>query len=132
MKYPTLKLIVLPNTYGIYRLPPNHPIPDAVLLEGNVSITRSEKELTIVCVEKELEDVDGKETGWKSIKIDLAFDFDAIGVIAAIATPLAELGISIYVVSTFDTDYILVKEVRLTEAVDRLIREGHAIEGHSQ
>ena len=128
MEYPTLKLSVLPNRYGIYRLPPNHPIPDTLLAESNVSITRSATELTIVCEEREIEGIDGKELGWKVIKIDLAFDLDAIGVIAVIANPLAELGISIYVVSTFETDCILVKEARLDETVRRLAKDGHEIE----
>ena len=132
MKYPTLKLSIQPNVYGIYRLPPKYPIPDEVLLKRNVSITRSEKELTIVCEKRNIAGINGKEVGWKSIKIDMAFDLDTVGVIAAIATPLAKSGISIYVVSTFDTDSVLVKEARIEEAIDRLTAEGHRIERYCQ
>ncbi len=65
------------------------------------------------------------DRNWMCIKVDGSFDLDAVGVLAGISGPLAEEKISIYVVSTFDTDYILVHGKDLAAAVSTLSKAGH-------
>ena len=128
MTYPGLKLKVLPERYGIYCLHPDSEIPKELLFAKIVSITRTSKELTLVCEEGKISEYEQKEVGWRCLKVDSSFNFDAIGVIASIAAPLVDIGVSIYVVSTFDTDYILLKDDRLKESVECLTRKNHQIE----
>jgi hypothetical protein len=116
MEYPKLKLCVLDGNYAVCRLPGKAHIPEWVANESLVSITRSEKELTIVCDKKLIPDDCEKSRDWKCIKIVGSFDLDAVGVMASVSVPLAENQISIYVVSTFDTDYFLVPAKELEKA----------------
>lgn len=122
-----LNLQIEPDVYGIYRLQKDSSLPEEVLFDRLVSITRSDKELTVVCREQEIKEADASDLGWKAIRIDSAFELTATGVIAAISQPIADLGVSLYVVSTFDTDYILIKEENLQMALDHLSSLGHQI-----
>jgi hypothetical protein len=68
------------------------------------------------------------EKGWRILKVRGPLEFSQIGVLAAIVMPLAQTGVSIFVLSTFDTDYILVKEQTLLLAIAALQNAGHTIE----
>jgi hypothetical protein len=65
------------------------------------------------------------EPGWRALAVKGPLDFGLTGILASIAAPLAEAGISIFAISTFDTDYVLVKAERLDDAVEALRRAGH-------
>ena len=125
MEYPKLKLCVLDGDYAICRLPCKERVPGWAANGSLVSITRSEKELTIVCDEKLVPEGCEKSKDWKCIQIIGSFEFAAVGVIASVSVPLAEKGISIYVVSTFDTDYFLVSAKELESATLALKDFGH-------
>ena len=116
MDHPRLTLRILPQTYAICSFPPECPIPDWAQDLSIVSITRTSKQLTIVCEQDHVTDDCSVNRDWKCIQIEGSFDLDAVGVLTAISVPLAREGISIYVVSTFDTDYILVPGAKATAA----------------
>ena len=81
---------------------------------------RTRNELTVVCDLDQVAGAVATSGPYRAFKVDAVLDHDVIGVLAGIAGPLAEAGISIFSVSTFDTDYTLVPEVRLSEAIDAL------------
>jgi hypothetical protein len=120
------RFVVEAGELAIARLGPEEPVPDwAASAAGFVSITRTNEELSIVCsVEYVPEDV-RSEGGWTSLKLVGPFPFDQVGVLASIVGPLAEDGISVFAISTFDTDYVLVKTARLDAAIAALERAGH-------
>lgn len=123
----SLRLTVLPGRLAVCRLPPEDAIPEWANAAGFSSVTRTRDELSVVCVEAAVpEDVRG-ERGWRALVVAGPLDFGLIGVIASLAEPLARAGVPIFAISTFDTDYLLVKEARLAEAVAALTAAGHEI-----
>ena len=122
-----LKLSLLEEKYGICTLPKDAPIPHWVSKESLVSITRTGKELTIVCKQDIIPSKLQSDLNWRCFKIDGSFDLSQIGVISSISSPLADAGISIYVISTYDTDYFLVKDDNLEKSISVLSNFGHSI-----
>jgi len=109
-----MDLTVLPEPLAICRLPPTDRIPSWALEEHEslVSITRTPEELSIVCPEEAVPpDVEQVEDGWRALKVPGPIPFETTGVMASIAQPLAAAGLTLFAVSTYDTDYILVKEL---------------------
>ncbi len=127
MKQRQLQLSLLKDKYGICTLPNTAPIPDWALTQSLASITRTEKELTIVCRLEILPSQYQSDLKWRCFKIDGSFDLNQIGVISSISSPLADAGISIYVISTYDTDYFLIKEQNLEKTISTLSDIGHNI-----
>lgn len=117
----------IPGRYAICRLPAGAPIPESVLSAWFVSITRTPDELSIVCDERTILEGARVEQGWSLLKVDGPLDFSAIGIVASLATPIAAAGISLFVISTFDTDFVLVKTENLDAATEALERAGHSI-----
>ncbi|HWA85080.1 MAG TPA: ACT domain-containing protein [Opitutus sp.] len=125
---PTLTLRARPGTYAVCRLAPNTAIPTwAVNAAGFTSITRTTDELSIVCAESVAPFDVHAERGWALLKLDGPFDFSAVGILAAVLQPLAAAGVSVVAVCTFDTDYVLVKRDRLSEATEALRAAGHDV-----
>ena len=127
MKQRQLQLSLLKDKYGICTLPNTAPIPDWALTQSLASITRTEKELTIVCRLEILPSQYQSGPNWRCFKIDGSFDLNQIGVISSISSPLADAGISIYVISTYDTDYFLIQEQNLEQTISTLSDIGHNI-----
>jgi uncharacterized protein len=121
---------VVQGTHVVCRLPPLAPLP---AWAGGVftSVTRTADELSIVCEERNLPSVLGAELqvegGWAVLKLQGPFPLDAIGVLASVAKPLAAADISLFALSTFDTDYILVKRTHVNEAIAALTLAGHKL-----
>ena len=127
MKQRQLQLSLLKDKYGICTLPNTAPIPDWALTQSLASITRTEKELTIVCRLEILPSQYQSGLNWRCFKIDGSFDLNQIGVMTSISSPLADAGISIYVISTYDTDYFLIQEHNLEKTISVLSNSGHYI-----
>jgi uncharacterized protein len=126
-----LKFSVIPGTYAISRLPAKADLP-AWAGKAFTSIARTADELSIVCEERRLPaDVGGIELqierGWVLLKVLGPLPLDAIGVLASITRPLAEAAISLFAISTFDTDYILVKRIHAKQAIAALTLAGHRL-----
>ena len=122
-----LKLSLLKDKYGICSLPATAPIPDWALNEAMLSITRTKDELTIVCRHDLIPPQCMSDLNWRCFRIDGTFDLYQTGVISSISSTLAEAGISIYVISTYDTDYFLVQEDKLEQTISVLSNSGHSI-----
>ncbi len=118
-----LKLSILPNEYAIHRFSPESDIPT---LTGNfLSVTRTEDELSILCDADIALNSDESESGWACIKVLGPLDFFLTGILAKFSSVLAEAEISIFAISTYDTDYILVKKEKLVAAKDVLLQTGY-------
>jgi hypothetical protein len=121
-----LELIVLPETFAICRLDPNVPIPHWANGEF-VSITRTPDELSIVCGQDHVPDGVQCESDWRCLRVAGELDFSLVGVIATLTKVLADAGISVFVISTFDTDYILLSKVDVDRAVMALEKAGYSV-----
>jgi hypothetical protein len=121
-----LSLRFLPDTFAVAKLGPAAAIP-ANLSGEVVSITRTTDELSIVCDAACDFPAAHRDAGWRCIKLDGVWDFGETGVLASIAAPLAEAGIGILAIGTFNTDYILVKEENVERAVTVLQAAGHQV-----
>lgn len=122
-----LTLRVLPDAFAICRLDENSKIPQWAFEGGLHSVTRTEEELSIVCAEEYVPADVRAERGWRCLKVQGPFAFSEIGVLASLTAPLAEAGISLLAISTFDTDYLLVKAPDLANAQRVLTAAGHQL-----
>lgn len=124
-----LELEALPDLLAVCRLAPELPVPAWAFQGAFSSISRTREELSVVCdIANVPEDVKA-ERGWRGIKVKGPLDFAWTGILAALATPLAVARISIFAISTFDTDYILVKERDFSAATTVLVEAGHRLGG---
>ncbi len=85
-----------------------------------VSLTKSGDELSLVIDRENLPDHQFANEGWKAFKIIGPLDFSLVGILQQVIKPLSEKGISIFTISTFDTDYILVKNEQIDMAIELL------------
>jgi hypothetical protein len=120
-----LKLRVLEDLYTVHRFPSNHKIPEQIYKSEFYSISKSEDELSIVCNSSILLNSEKFETGWSCIKVSGALDFSLTGILADISSVLANAEVSIFAISTFDTDYILIKSENLPVAKEVLVSSGY-------
>jgi hypothetical protein len=124
-----LTLSVLPETLAVCRLGPDDALPPWARAGDLRAVTRTASELSIVCREDSVPDGVTSNCGWRAIAVDGTLDFALTGVLAALASPLAEAGVSIFAISTYDTDYVLVKADTLDRAVAALSSAGHRFAG---
>ncbi len=122
---PVLTFITLKETFNLYRLNPGTPLPQAVFESSFYSITRIADEVSILVSDQVMMDEQTYEPGWKALKVAGPLDFSLTGILADIATTLAQANISIFAISTFDTDYILIKREKLENAQAALSAAGH-------
>ena len=121
----TMKLIK--EKYGVCRINPNELIPEWAQNSDFFSITKTCDELSIVCSQDDIPNDIQCEKDWKILKIEGPLDFSLVGILASISTILAQKGISIFAISTYDTDYILVKNKDIDNAIESLIKERYEI-----
>lgn len=113
---------------SVCQLAPDAPVPAwASGTAGFCSITRTSEELSIVCAESLVPASVKQVTGWRMFKVEGPLDFGLTGVLASVATPLAQAGISIFTIATFNTDYVLVKDAKVAEAMKALQAAGHTV-----
>lgn len=122
-----LTLILLEGKFTIHRLNPNAEIPADVLNNSIYSITRTEDELSLALPDAIEIESDRSDPGWVCFKVEGPLDFSLVGILAGIASALAEAKIPIFALSTFDTDYILVKQEQLQAAKETLKSAGYKI-----
>jgi hypothetical protein len=126
-----LELTLLPHRYAIFRLPP-HEEPSLHLLQlgdraAFLSITRTPEELSGVCQESSLPGNVKAQRGRRLLRVKGPLDFALTGILASLTGPLAEVGISIFSISTYDTDYLLLAEHDLERGIAALERAGHTV-----
>jgi len=133
MRKHRLNLSVQKAHLAICRLSPEAQIPDWASNKADfTSITRTNEELSIICPESYTPPTAKQESGYRLIKVAGPLDFSLTGILASLASPLAKAGISIIAISTFDTDYLIVKEDKLEEAIKALRLAGHSLFGVSE
>ncbi|MCK4879502.1 MAG: ACT domain-containing protein [Bacteroidales bacterium] len=102
---------------AICRFPPDAPLPNWIGENSFSSVTRTSDELSIVCCEDRLPGNVEAERNWRMIKIKGPFEFSLTGILATLVTPLSDAGIPIFAISTYDTDYLLLKGEQLDRAI---------------
>jgi len=122
-----LELTLLPERFAISRLAATLPIPAWATQGPFFSVTRTGDELSVASELSLVPPGIQSQPGWRVLKVHGPFVLSEIGVLAALATPLAEAKISLFAVSTFDTDYLLVASEALLAAIATLERAGHTI-----
>ena len=121
------RLSLLEGRFAVCRLPAcaPWPVPRAGPL---LSITRTAEETSVVCLAENAPRGARVEDGWRALKLEGPIPFQQVGVLSALSGSLAGAGLSLFALSTFDTDYVLVKETDLTAAVDALRRAGFSVD----
>jgi hypothetical protein len=122
------QLSILPESYAIVGLSPGAVIPAWATQGSFFSVTRTPDELSIVVDESLVPAGLQSQGGWRVMKVHGPFVLSEVGVLASLAGPLAAAKISAFVVSTFDTDYLLVANENLAPAVSTLERAGHSFQ----
>lgn len=121
----TMKL--LKDRFAVCRLNNNELIPQWAKENNFFSITKTQDELSIVCSQDNIPDEVKCEKDWSTLKVEGPLDFSLIGILSSISTILAENKISIFAISTYDTDYILIKDSEINKAIDALSDERYKI-----
>ncbi|MBZ9959708.1 MULTISPECIES: ACT domain-containing protein [unclassified Mesorhizobium] len=122
-----IRLKQLPGLYAISRLEPGASVPGWADGPGFVSITRTEDELSIVCLQDRVPDGVKRDDEWVAFKLQGPFAFDETGIVLSIIRPLSENELGIFVVSTFDGDHLLVKAADRVAATRLLGEAGHTL-----
>jgi len=125
MNHTNLTLSLLSDTFAICRLEPDADIPSWALAGDFYSITRTVEELSLVCLQEVVPEGTRAEKGYRCLKVGGPLDFSLTGILSSLTIPLAQAGISVLAISTFDTDYLLVKEAQVDRAVQKLSQAGH-------
>ena len=121
-------LEILARRLAVAKLDPDAGLP--TWANGQlVSVTRTATELSIVCDEENIPPETTAERGWVCLRIAGPLSFDQVGVIASLANPLKEAGIPLFAISTYDTEYLLVKNDGLDRTIEALTIAGHTIIG---
>jgi hypothetical protein len=131
---PGLTLAVLSGSFAVCRLDPGSAIPSRLLELDFFSVTRTERETSLVVAEDAPGDLElpaGSriERGWACLEVAGPLDFSLIGVLATLTGTLAAAGVAVFAISTYDTDYLLVKKQDLGRAMEALSAAGHAARG---
>jgi len=124
-----VRLFALDELYAIVRLHPDAGLPDWVEGGHFWSVTRSDTELSVVCREDDVPADASAERGWCALEVAGPLDFSLTGVVSALVSPLADAEVPIFVLSTFETDYLFVRERDLERSVDALAEAGHSVDG---
>lgn len=124
----TPALAWVPGRYAVCRLDPGHGLPVwCVHSEPILAMVRTPDELTIVCEERLVPAEVRAERGFSALRVAGTIDFSATGILSSIAGPLAGHGVSVFALSTYDTDYLLVRAVEADRTARTLSAAGFAI-----
>lgn len=122
-----MRFTLLEGLFAVARLEADAEIPPWAHRGAFTTITRTPHELSIVCDEGGVPDEVTAERGWRCLGLDGPIAFETTGVAAAFTSALAAREISVFVVSTFDTDYVLVKASKVDAAIEALRDAGYDV-----
>jgi hypothetical protein len=122
-----LPLLLLDGTFAICKLDAKAIIPAWATAADFFSITGTADELSIVCRQNAVPDGVTCERGWRCLRVAGTMPFFVVGVLASLTAPLVGAGISVFAISTFNTDYLLVKTDDFEKAIAALQQAGHSI-----
>lgn len=124
----SLTLEALAERLAVCKLAPDAPAPAISLHSALVSLTVTPHEISLVCPEEEAPKDAEVVSGWRALRVVGVLDFSLIGILASLTHTLADAGISVFAVSTYTTDYILVNDAALERAVAALRAAGHRVQ----
>lgn len=124
-----LTLRLVPSNLAVCYLPADSPLPEWATRSAFFSVTRTGQELSIVCDHDAIPPRVQHEGPWRCLEVEGPLDFALTGILARLAVPLAQARISIFAISTYRTDYLLVPAEKLLPALDTLRAAGHRIDG---
>ena len=127
----SLHLLLLPGRFAVCQLPPGALFDPNALSDDFAALVRTSEEVSLVVREENIPEGGRVEAGWRVLKVAGPLDFALTGILASLTAPLADAGIPLFALSTFDTDYLLVKEERVSDTVTTLRSKGHRIEGET-
>lgn len=122
-----MRLLVLKKTYAIVSLAPEETLPEWASNDEFASITTTPDEVSIVAPQDSVPSDAIVDRDWRCLKLEGPLDLALTGVLAALLVPLADAGIPVFPVATYQTDYVLVKEKSLVDAIQVLRGQGHRI-----
>ncbi|HEU0028589.1 MAG TPA: ACT domain-containing protein [Ktedonobacterales bacterium] len=125
----SLTLEVLAERLAVARLPPDAPIPQLPLTGPLLSLTVTADEISIVCAEDAAPEGAEVSSGWRALRVAGELDFSLIGILFSLTETLAGVGVSVFALSTYTTDYLLVRAAELDQAIAALRAAGHTIVG---
>ena len=120
-----LTLSVLPGLFAVCRLEAGSVVPGWAMAGDFFSITRTSEEVSVVCPAAVVPPGIRHEPDWRALKVHGPLDFALTGILANLAGALDAASISLFALSTYDTDYLLVREHTLAAAVHALTNAGH-------
>jgi hypothetical protein len=124
-------LLLHAERLAVCRLPPHAPLPAQDARAPFWSVTRTADELSVVLPERAARPEWRVEGGWRCLQVQGPLDMALTGVLYALSAPLAAAGVPIFALSTYDTDYLLVREGDLARAIAALERAGHRVTAHA-
>jgi hypothetical protein len=125
---PRLNLRLSEGRYSVCRLGAAEKTPAwATKAKGLSSVTRTADELSVVCAEAAVPAGTQCETGWRIFQIKGPLDFSLVGILVSVTQPLADAKVSIFSISTYDTDYVCVKEADLEKSIGAITAAGHRV-----
>jgi hypothetical protein len=122
-----LSLTVLQPLLAIVRFPPRSGLPWWAATSSFLSFTRTLDEDSLVCEEARVPERETAQRGFRAMRVNGTLPFHLTGVLASLTTPLADAAVPVFVVSTYDTDYLLVEESVLPKAIEALRKAGHTV-----
>jgi hypothetical protein len=122
-----LTLSILEGAFAICRLDAEERLPEWAMRGDFFSITRAANEISIVCEQSAVPQGVRCEREWRCLRVEGPLDFSLTGILNSLTAPLASAGISIFAISTYDTDYLLVNEKDLERTIESLVAAGHII-----
>ncbi|MFL5579771.1 MAG: ACT domain-containing protein [Gemmatimonadaceae bacterium] len=125
----SLLLELLPLRLAVCRLAPDAATPPWAAGSALSCVTRTRSELSVLAEERLVPGDVRAEREYRAFVVNGPLPFDLVGVLASMTAPLADAGVSVFALSTYDTDYVLVKEHDVARAADVLRAEGHVIAG---
>ncbi len=125
----TLKVGLLPGSLAVCRLKPESSVPDWALQGTFSSVTRTLEALSVICAAENVPPDVYASRDWRALKIEGPLNLELVGILVSVAVPLAQAGVAILPIGTFDTDYILVQEDRLGTALEALRATGLEVDG---
>ncbi len=120
-----MQLRTLPDSYAVVRLHPGAELPEWVDKGPFRSVTRTEHEVSVVCRDYDVPEGESVDRGWTVLEVAGPLDFSLSGVVASLVAPLSQEQVPIFVISTFESDYVLVRSADLARAADALESAGH-------
>jgi hypothetical protein len=123
----SFELFLLPETFTICRLAPDDVVPEWATQGQFFSITRTSDELSVIAETAFIPEKLRTAVSWHVMKVHGPFEFSEVGVLASLVQPLAAAGVSVFTISTFDTDYLLVQCIQWRDALTALRNAAHRV-----